>query len=71
MAAIASKQLDRKDIPYIIAESMMHEVMHALEDWAKVEFSHRRVNKLIDAYREHYYGQGGKTAGRAKKKGKG
>ena len=63
MAAIVSKQLDEKDIPYIMAESMMHEVIHAVEDWARVEFSHKKVNKLIDAYREHYYGQSRKTAG--------
>lgn len=54
MSAVACKDLRRQDIPYVMAETIMHEVIHALEDWAKVEFSHRKVNKLIEAYRKHY-----------------
>ena len=54
MACVAEGQLKVKDLPYVMAETVMHEVIHALEDWAKVEFSHRKVNGLIEAYREHY-----------------
>jgi hypothetical protein len=70
IAAIAMKQLRRKDIPYLMAECIMHEVIHAFEDWAKVEFSHRKVNKLINVYREHYLEKSRKKTGRAKKKSK-
>lgn len=59
VACVAMGQIKIKDLPYIIAESIMHEVIHALEDWAKVEFSHRKVNKLIQAYAEHYHGKNG------------
>jgi hypothetical protein len=54
MASIVNGDLKKEDVPYLIAESLMHEVMHSLEDWAKIEFSHRKINKLINAYREHY-----------------
>jgi hypothetical protein len=59
MACVAMGQIKQKDLPYILAESIMHEVIHALEDWAKVKFSHKKVNKLIKAYAEHYYGKNG------------
>lgn len=71
MAAVAMKDLKVEDVPYIFAETIMHEVIHSLEDWAKVEFSHKKVDKLIAAYRRHYREEGRKTARRAGKKGKG
>jgi predicted ATP-grasp superfamily ATP-dependent carboligase len=52
LAAVHSKDLSPRELPYTIAETIMHEIMHALEDWAKVEFSHRRINKLINEYRK-------------------
>lgn len=42
--------LDHADLPYIIAESMMHEVIHVLEQWAVVEFSEERVDALLEKY---------------------
>lgn len=42
------------ELPYIIAESLMHEVIHVLEAWAKVEFSEERVESLLTQYREKY-----------------
>ena len=71
MAAVAMKDLKVEDVPYIFAETIMHEVIHSLEDWAKMEFSHKKVDKLIDKYRRHYSEEGRKKAGRAKGKGKG
>jgi hypothetical protein len=38
------------EIPYFIAESMMHEVIHAIEKWADVEFWEERVEALIHKY---------------------
>lgn len=67
VASVAMGQIRRKDLPYIMAESIMHEVIHALEDWAKVKFSHRRVNKLIKAYAEHYFGKDGVETKKRKK----
>jgi DNA-binding ferritin-like protein (Dps family) len=54
VAAVALGQVEKKDVPYLVAESIMHEVMHVLEDWAKAEFSHRRINRLIADYRKRY-----------------
>lgn len=39
------------ELPYFIAETMMHEVIHVLEQWAGVEFNEERVDALLDRYR--------------------
>lgn len=54
MSAIQQKALDPKDLPYFVAESLMHEVIHVLEAWANVEFSEDRVEALLTKYREKY-----------------
>ncbi|MGD0781253.1 MAG: hypothetical protein ABSA30_00175 [Candidatus Aminicenantales bacterium] len=38
------------DVPYVIAESIMHEVTHVIEKWAGVAFSEERVEALIERY---------------------
>lgn len=54
LSAVETKELDPKDLPYMVAETLMHEVVHALEDWAGREFSEKRVEQLLDAYRAKY-----------------
>lgn len=54
IAGVAAKDFKAKDLPYIIADSVMHEVIHVLEEWAKVQFSDKKVERLIAAYRRHY-----------------
>lgn len=54
MAAVETGDLDKADVPYIIAESLMHEVVHCLESWAGVEFNEDRVEAILAAYREKY-----------------
>lgn len=54
MAAVETKDLEPKDVPYVVAESIMHEVMHALEAWAGVEFNEDRIEALLEAYREKF-----------------
>jgi hypothetical protein len=51
MACIAEGDIDRADLPYLVAESLMHEVINVLEAWAGVEFSEERVEALLDKYR--------------------
>lgn len=51
LATVQTKDMPAADIPYFIAESMMHEVMHAIEQWAGVEFSEERVEALLQRYR--------------------
>lgn len=52
LCAVEKGDLPRADLPYMIAESMMHEIIHTLEAWAKVEFSEERVEDLLVKYRE-------------------
>lgn len=54
IAAIELGDMNREDLPYHIAESMMHEVIHAIEKWVGVEFSEERIEALCAAYREKY-----------------
>ena len=54
LSTVAQNQVDAKEVPYFVAESIMHEVMHALESWAGVEFSEDRVEALIAQYNEKY-----------------
>jgi hypothetical protein len=44
--------IKKKELPYIVAECIMHEIIHALESWAEVEFSERKVNALIKKYQK-------------------
>lgn len=52
MAAVASGDIDKSELPYVVAETMMHEIIHVLESWAGVEFSEDRVDALIEKYRQ-------------------
>jgi hypothetical protein len=54
IASIETKDLSPSDLPYVIAESLMHEAMHVLESWANVEFSEERIEELLTKYREKY-----------------
>lgn len=52
LAAAALGEVPKADLPYLIAEHLMHEVVHVLEEWAGVEFNEERVEALIAKYRE-------------------
>jgi hypothetical protein len=51
MDCVAGKEVEKKDIPYIIAECLMHEVIHALEAWTNVEFSDEKIEELLMRYK--------------------
>lgn len=51
MACVAGADTDPADVPYIVAECLMHEVIHVLEQWAGVAFSEKRVEELLSKYR--------------------
>lgn len=53
---VETGDMDPADVPYLVAESMMHEIIHVLEQWAGVEFSEERVEALLDKYRTAYQG---------------
>lgn len=54
LCCVETGELPKKDLPYMIAESLMHETIHALESWAKVEFSEEKVEELLQKYRAKY-----------------
>ena len=51
LATVEAGHVAKSELPYFIASSMMHEVMHVLEQWAGVEFSEERVESLLEKYR--------------------
>ena len=57
LAMVETKDMAATEVPYFIAESMMHEVIHAIEKWAGVEFSEERVEDLLEKYRVHAMAQ--------------
>lgn len=52
LCTVERGDLPKADLPYMIAESMMHEAIHALEAWAGVEFSEENVERLLVKYRK-------------------
>jgi ketopantoate reductase len=54
LCAVEYGDIPREELPYTIAETIMHEVFHALEAWAEVEFDDERVEELLEQYRKKY-----------------
>lgn len=54
--------VDAREIPYIVAETMMHEIMHVIEKWAGVEFSEEKVELLLEKYRHYAESQNEKSS---------
>ena len=59
LAVVEEGDMEPADVPYMVAETIMHEVIHALEEWAGVEFSEDRVEELLDRYRNARPDSGG------------
>lgn len=53
-AALLVQLLEGVSAREVIVETLMHEVGHALEEWADLEYSDERLERMIDAYRERY-----------------
>ena len=64
LAAVATNDIAKEDLPYVVAESVMHEVAHILEAWCGVEFNDDRVETLIEKYR--HMAEADKREGRGK-----
>lgn len=54
LGAAALKDIKKEELPYLIAETIMHEVVHVLESWAEVEFSEEKVHALTEKYNKKY-----------------
>lgn len=54
LGTVVFGDVEPKELPYFVADCIMHEVVHALEDWAKVEFSEQRIEALIEKYRRQF-----------------
>jgi hypothetical protein len=50
IACVKTGELSQSELPYYIARSMMHEIIHVLEKWASVEFSEEKVESLLVEY---------------------
>lgn len=50
-ACVATGDIGRADLPYIIADSIVHELVHVLEQWAGVEFDEDRTEAVVERYR--------------------
>lgn len=57
MAGVRVGDIAPVELPYIVAETLMHEVIHVLEEWAGVEFSEERVEVLLEGYRAAQSGE--------------
>lgn len=56
LCAVKLNHIEEKEVPYFIAESLMHEIIHVLEEWAGKEFSHRKINSLMKKYDKYVRG---------------
>jgi len=54
LATFQENELPLSELPYFIAESMMHEIIHSLESYFNVEFSEERIDSLIQKYADKY-----------------
>lgn len=52
LTAIRTENIPAHQVPYFIAESMMHEIIHVIEKWAEQEFSEGKVEELLARYYE-------------------
>lgn len=50
LGLVKSKDVRPKELPHFVAQVLMHEVFHVLEEWPGVEFNEKRVDKLISQY---------------------
>lgn len=54
LRVVAEKKIPKEELPYTIAECLMHEVIHVLQEWAGAEFSEDKVDELIAKYQKKY-----------------
>ncbi len=54
LLTVAKGDLKKEELAYLIAETIMHEVVHVLESWAEVEFNEDKVHALIEKYNKKY-----------------
>ena len=50
IASVSTGDIEKSEIPYFVAETLMHVVIHVIEKWAGVEFSEEWVDALIEKY---------------------
>ena len=52
LSAIDRGELPREKLIPEVVESILHEIVHAVEKWADAEFSENRVDALLEKYRK-------------------
>lgn len=53
-AMVVKKDIKPTDIPAFVVESLFHEVIHVLEEFAQIKFSEKRVEALTQKYIQEY-----------------
>jgi len=56
LLTVVDGDLKKEELPYLIAETIMHEVVHVLEAWAETEFNEDRIHELTEKYNKKYKG---------------
>ena len=54
LSAVAEGDLPAKHLPMVLAETVAHEVIHMVEEWASLKFSERRVSRIIEKARKKH-----------------
>lgn len=54
LALVKAKEVSTKELPYIITECLLHEIVHVLEDYCNIEFNEERVEQLVNKYQDYY-----------------
>lgn len=54
LGAVRAADVEPEEVPYFVAGSLMHEIVHVFEEWAVVEFSEDRVEALLGAYEREF-----------------
>lgn len=52
LGAYVCVDVPREELPYMIAECLMHEIVHALEELFDVPFSEEKIEGLIEEYQK-------------------
>lgn len=52
IAAVKVGDVEKKEIPYFITETIIHELVHVLQAYFKEEFSEKKIHKLTEKYQK-------------------
>jgi hypothetical protein len=54
LATVKARAVKPKEVPYFVSKCLLHEIVHALQEWAGQAFSEKKVQGLIEKYEAKY-----------------